>query len=192
MERWVAIRRAVHILIAITPVYYLLPEELPVADSPRTMVLLVGALIVSALEIARLTLRFRLPGLRPYEERWIASYAWAAAGVLLALWLLPEDIASASIVSMAVADPLIGELRGRGFGVWHTLVLPIAAGLLLCAIVYFLFDSRSSLEILVLSAVGAVAAVAVERKKCRLLDDDFLMIVVPGAIVAALAWAFWS
>jgi len=192
MERWVAIRRAVHVLIAVTPVYYLLPEELPAMDSPRTIVLLVGALLVVALEIARLTLGFRLPGLRPYEDRWIASYAWAAAGVLLALWLLPKDIASASIVSMAVADPLIGELRGRGFGAWHTLALPIAVCLLLCATVYSLFDSRGSLEILVLSAVGALAAVAVERKKSRLLDDDFLMIVVPGTIVAALAWTVWS
>jgi len=192
MERWVAIRRAVHVLIAVTPVYYLLPEELPHVGLPRTVLLLAGAILVAGLEISRLTLRFRLPGLRPYEDRWIASYAWAAAGVLLALWLLPEDIASASIVSMAFADPLIGELRGRGFGPWHTVALPLVVCGLLCAVVYSLFDSRGLSELLVLSAVGALAAVTVERKKSRLLDDDFLMIVIPGMVVTVLAWAVWG
>jgi dolichol kinase len=192
LERWAVIRRTVHVLIAVTPLYYLLPDTLPYVDLHRSVVLLAGAAIVGTLETARLTFEFRLPGLRPYEERRVASYAWAAAGVLAALWLLPEDIASASIVGMAFTDPLIGELRSRGFGDWHSVSLPFAVCVLSCASMYLLFAYRGLSELVVLSAVGALAAVGVERWKNHVLDDDFLMIVVPGAIASALAWAVWG
>ena len=192
MERWAVIRRTVHVLIAVTPAYYLLPDTLPYVDLQKSLVLLAGAMIVGVLETVRLAVGFHLPGLRPYETRRVASYAWAAAGVLIALWLMPEDVATASIVSMAFADPLIGELRNRGLGGWHAVALPLGVCALSCASMYLLFASRDLSELAALSAVGALAEVGIERWKNRVLDDDFLMIVVPGAIASALAWAVWG
>jgi len=186
MDRGYYLRRAIHMLIALAPLYYVVPEELPYVHIPRWSGLIIFLATVVIIEVVRRTRRIPLPGLRPHEVRGIASFVWAAAGVTFALWLFPQDIATAVLVGMALVDPLAGEMRRtRGVGP-ISVAVPILVYFVISAVVLSAFGYHSRFFVVVLSLIGACAAVGAERWTVPKVDDDFLMIVVPGLMM----WAF--
>jgi len=185
MRRDVALRRIAHFLIALTPLYYALPVELPILSVHRWALVVVFFSGVCVFETYRLWKGITFLGLRPHEKEQIASFAWAAAGITAVLWLCPHDVAAAALVGMAFVDPLAGELRkSRSDSVAVGSSLALYFALAFC--VLFLWEWRDDALVLVLAALGAVTAVAAERTKVRYVDDDFLMLVVPGAVMTAL------
>ncbi len=187
MDRGHLLRRAIHMMTGLAPLYYVVPEEIPYIGIPRWsgLIIFLGAIV--AIEVLRLRLGVTFLGLRQHEAKAIASCVWTAAGITVALWVFPHDIASASIVGMALVDPLAGEIRKmRGDGQASVLV-PILAYSLVSAVVLSAFGYRDWRLVAVLSLVGAVSAVAAERWKVPRVDDDFLMIVVPGLLMWALS-----
>ncbi len=186
MNREAAARRLVHCLIALAPVYYLLPEDLPVIGVDRWVVLIAFFAIALVIEAVRLPKGILVFGMRPHEKNQIASFAWAAAGITAALWLFPHDIAAATLIGMAFVDPFAGELRARRVEARAGLTASLLAYLGICAVVLVLANDRSLGLLLLLSAVGSVVAVSSEHFKSRYLDDDFLMLVAPGIIMTAL------
>lgn len=179
MDRALLFRRCMHCGLALGPAYYLLPEELPWLGFGR-WVLLIGFISAVALfEVVRLLKGWTFFGLRPHERRQIASFVWASAGAVIALWFFREDVASAAIVGMALVDPLAGELRRVRSSLQVTVGLPIVAYAVIAAAVLAAFDTMPHLPLVGASLCGAVAAVLAERWKVRYVDDDFLMIVVP-------------
>ena len=105
MDKARLFRRGVHCLIALAPLYFLLPEDLPLIGLRRWVLLIAFFVGIAAFEVYRLRKGIVVMGLRPHEKNSIASFVWAAAGITTALWLLPRDIASAALVGMAFADP---------------------------------------------------------------------------------------
>jgi len=185
MRRDVALRRIAHLLIALTPLYYALPVELPILSVHRWALVVVFFSGVCVFEAFRLWKGITFLGLRPHEKEQIASFAWAAAGIAAVLWLCPHDVAAAALVGMAFVDPLAGELRmakGDAIAVGVSLAVYFA----LAFSILFLWEWREGMLVVVLAALGAVAAVAAERTKMRYIDDDFLMLVIPGAVMTAL------
>ena len=173
--------------MALAPLYYLVPEELPYVGIPRWSGLVIFITAILSFEVVRLRMGITFLGLRPHEAEGIASYVWTAAGMTLALWVFPHDIASVSVVGMALVDPLAGEIRRvRGEGPL-SLGAPAAAYAAIAACVLWAFAERGWLIIAVLSIVGAASAVAAERYKVRRVDDDFLMMIVPGLLMWALS-----
>jgi len=187
MEREVLVRRFFHALVALAPIYYLLPVDLPYVGFRRWVLLIIFIAAIFAFEGIRLWKKFTFLGLRPHEKDRLASHAWAAAGLVIVLWLFPHDIASAAIVGWALVDPLLGELRTLKLKSRSVIVLSAAVYFGLALLMFLLWDERTAAEALVLSAVGMAVAIPAECVKVRYVDDDFMMSVLPALAMLALA-----
>ena len=187
MKREVVIRRAFHCLIALAPVYYLLPVDLPVIGVRRWVVLIAFFAVIIFIEAVRLPKGILFLGMRPHEKDHIASFVWAAAGITAALWFFPHDIAAAAIVGMAFVDPLSGELRSHGVGTWRNIGVSSLVYFVICITILVLANDRFLPALLVLAAIGTVIAIGSEQFKNVHLDDDFLMVCAPGLAMTALA-----
>lgn len=186
-DREILVRRLMHCLIALAPLYFLIPDDLPVINLRRWVLLIVFFTAISIFDAWRRWKKIPVFGLRPHETDRIASFAWAAAGITFVLWLIPKDLATATLISMAFTDPLAGELR-RIYG-RNSMVLAIS-------FVVFFFLAFSTLAIwadhtvvacVFIAAAGALAAIPSEAIKSPVVDDDFLMLAVPGVVMGLLA-----
>lgn len=180
------LRRSVHLLVALAPLYYLLPAEFPGMPLRRWELLIALFAIVAVFEALRLRKGVTFVGLRPHESGSIASFMWAAAGITIALWLMPMEVATPVLVGMGLCDPLAGELRRAKAGKASQIAYPTVVYFVICfAALSLMTEARLEL-ILVMSTVGAWLAIAAERAGVPVIDDDFLMIVVPGAFMSLL------
>ena len=187
MDRAVLTRRLAHSLLAIAPVYYLIPVDLPVSPLKRWHLLIIFFVAVALFESVRLWKGVTFFGFRPHERNSIASYAWAVAGITLALWLMPWEVATPVLVGMGLVDPLAGELRRVKPARWLQILPPLAAYVAICMIAFVTLTDAPIPELVAISCLGAVLAVVAERQRIPYVDDDFLMIIVPG-IVMSLLW----
>jgi dolichol kinase len=188
MKKEVLVRRCMHALIALTPLYFALPVVLPVVPVRRWELLMAFFVGVSIFETIRLWKGITFFGLRPHEKNQIASFAWAAAGVTLLLWLFPEDIASGALVAMALVDPLAGELRCSGYRDKVTVSVSFVAYFALFLAASAFVGDRDVGVYIVLAIVGGIVAIPSERFKFRYVDDDFLMLVLPALATSGLAY----
>ncbi|OGS42756.1 MAG: hypothetical protein A3K76_06365 [Euryarchaeota archaeon RBG_13_57_23] len=188
MRKDVLVRRGMHALIALTPLYFALPVELPVEPLRRWMLLMVFFIGVSVFEVVRLWKGVIFLGLRPHEKGRIASFVWAAAGVTLLLWLFPEDIASGALVAMAVVDPLAGELRGSRVRDIVTVPVSLFAYFALFLVISVFVGGRELTVYIALAVVGSVVAIPSEWVEVRCVDDDFLMLVLPALAMTGLSY----
>ncbi len=188
MRRDVLVRRGMHALIALAPLYFALPVELPVEPLRRWMLLMGFFVGVVIFEVVRLWKGVTFLGLRPHERNQIASFAWAAAGVTLLLWLFPEDIASGALVAMALVDPLAGEMRGLKKK--DTVIVPVSifTYFVLCLVVSAFVGERELGFYVLLAIVGSAVAIPSERFKVKYVDDDFLMLVLPALAMTGLSY----
>ncbi len=185
MKRDVAVRRLVHVLIAFSPLYYSIPVDLPYVGFQRWVLLVAFFVAVSIFEAVRLWKGITFFGLRPHERDQIASFAWAAAGMTLVLWLFPHEIATAALIGMAIVDPLIGELREYTD---TRIAVPVSSGayFAICISALLLSGEMSFLFAGALASVGAAVAIASENLDIKHVDDDFLMAVLPAVAMTAL------
>ncbi len=192
MEREVAVRRFVHALVALAPVYYLIPIDLPYVHLPRWVLLVVFISAMFAFESVRVWKKYTFLGLRPHEKYQLASHAWAAAGLFIVLWLFPHDIATVAIVGWALVDPLMGMLRSKKLS--RRVVIGVSAGtyFILGVAMLLLWNERSSVELVLLAMVGTALAIPAEYFKVRYIDDDFLMDVLPAFAMMAIAVLLFS
>ena len=180
------VRRAMHAGVALAPLYYLLPVDLPVVNVRRWVVLIVFIMAILVFEVIRLRKGIVFLGLRPHERDQIASFVWAAAGVTFVLWLFPHDVASAVIIGMAFVDPLSGELRSSNVGLLPMLAISMVVYFSTCVATLLLAGDRSFLVAMVLSVTGTLLAVGSEQLEIPHVDDDFLMLSVPAIGIGLL------
>jgi dolichol kinase len=187
MEREVLVRRMAHTVVALAPIYYLLPVDLPYVGFKRWVLLIIFITAMFVFESIRIWKKWTFLGLRPHEAEGLASHAWAAAGLVIVLWLFPKDIASAAIVGWALVDPLLGELRGKKMKQGLVVALSAVAYFALAIVMFLLWNERGVAEIAVLSLVGAAVAIPAEWAEVRYIDDDFMMSVLPAVAMLALS-----
>lgn len=186
-EREVLVRRISHCLIALAPLYFLFPDDLPVLNVRRWVLLVVFLTSISVFDAWRRWKGITFLGLRPHEKERIASFAWAAAGITFVLWLIPKDLATATLISMAFVDPLAGELR-RIYGQKSWVVVASAISYFILAFsTLALWGDHESATCALIALVGAGVAVPSEFIKVRSFDDDFLMLVIPGVAMGVVA-----
>ncbi|MCI4360280.1 MAG: hypothetical protein L3J91_01105 [Thermoplasmata archaeon] len=179
-------RRILHFIGAAVLFYYLLPPEFfPVLSNEE--VLLIALAAVLGMEALRLRAGLELPTIRPWEAHRVASYAYFAVALVVAVLVFPRAIAVGVVLGTAFIDPLIGEMRLRpGIGRRWLWGLPLVLfGLIVLA--SLLEVGRWSLgPALFAAAVAGAIAIAVERPKLPYYDDDMAMVLAPG-----LALALW-
>ena len=182
------LRRAIHLgMCAIPWAYYVHGEALTAAlglAAPEQVVSAVVLLILVA-EAVRLRMGFTVFGQRDYEAHQISALAWGGLGIGIVLLALPEAMHGVPLIlSLALGDPLLGEMRRAGlaprtvmaggvvavFAVWVGCVLWLGTPWLLA---------------LLLPPV----CVAAEWPRLRWIDDNATMLLVPlGAVMLLLPW----
>lgn len=181
------LRRGFHLGAAIALAYYVLPSRFFGVVTTEQLLLL-GLATVLGLEALRLAGVLEIPTLRHYEAGRLASYAFYAIAIVVAILVFPEPIAVVVVLGTAAVDPLIGELRlvPRLARTWYPAGPLVAyAGL---AAVGLAWVGRWALEPTAVGAlVGAVVAVAAERPKIGGVDDDLAMTLAPAAALVAVA-----
>jgi hypothetical protein len=182
-----ALRRILHAAGAVVLIYYLFPPNLLVFVPNFVLPLLtVSALLV--LEALRLRGTIEIPTIRPYEQHRLASYAYFAVALVLAVLLFPPPIAAAVVLGTSLIDPLIGELRRpnpyRAAYPW----VPFALYAGLAYVAFLGFGSWAPVPALALAVVAAALALLVERPKWTLVDDDLAMTLIPAVAVYAIVW----
>jgi dolichol kinase len=187
MDREVLVRRLVHCLIALAPLYFLIPDDLPVIDVRRWVLLIIFFVGVSVFEAWRRWKKITFLGLRPHEKEQIASFAWAAAGITFVLWLIPKDLATATLIGMAFTDPLAGELRKTYGSRPSVFVASFAVYFLLAFSVLAIWADHHVTACAIIALAGALVAIPSEVVKLPVIDDDFVMLAVPGVVMGVLA-----
>jgi len=180
-------RRAFHVISPVFLGYYLLPESLG-GGITRTSVTLLVVGIAACIEIARIALGIRLFGMRPYEGQRVSAYFQGAVGLAVGLLLVPYSaIVVPVFLGMAWIDPFAALARKRTWP--RVLVVGAYFGLFLGT--EFVMNAVPSLTWqFVLALIATAAAMLVEGPKHPRVDDDLLMLLVPMALLWAVAVVF--
>jgi hypothetical protein len=174
----------VHISTPVFLVYYFLPSPLWEGGPSKEASLLLALAATMAFELARLLLKIRVPGMRPYEVDQISAAAWAGIALTFSFLFFPIELTAPVIFGMALVDPVIGAVRRSKWYPW----LPYAMHLLIVVAVLAVLV-QLDLRWLIAAAVTSAAAIAAEGIKTSYVDDDMLMIVVPLVVLYVLAGA---
>lgn len=179
------LRRGFHVAGVAVLLYYVLPPGFFVV-LPTRDVLLLALGVVLGLEAARLGGRLEIPTIRPYERRRVASYAWFAIALVVAVVVFPRVVAIPVVLGTALVDPVIGELRGsprwgRRLYPWAPVALYAALGVVALAA-----GGWSLVRAGIGGGLAAVVAVAVERPQLAQVDDDLVMTLLPAFLLVAV------
>ncbi|MCX6666179.1 MAG: dolichol kinase [Euryarchaeota archaeon] len=177
-------RRVFHAFAASFLFYYLLPDEqwmIPI----KYMILsgvLVFVVLLEYLRIKGVLDSKTFFGLRVYEQHRPGSYLYFGVAVLLLLIFFPQQIAIPCILCGSLGDPILGELRYR-FGKFKAACLGFFFCMLFFSVSWYTADTYVMISVAI---VGAFCAVAAESKKYTMLDDDFMIQMVPAVIILLL------
>ncbi len=178
-------RRVFHTFAASFLIYYMLPDE-PWITTLKIFLAVGIVVFVFILEYLRIKGKIRSSnffGLRIYEEKRPASYLYFGVALCILLVFFPQQIAIPCILCACFSDPIIGEMRYR-FGKKKAYVI----GFFVCMFFFLITWYTADIPILLLvSLLGASAAVVGEAKKFWLIDDDFMIQILP-AVILLLVW----
>jgi hypothetical protein len=181
------LRRLFHAAGALVLLVYLLPSGFFVV-LPTRIVLLLALLVVLTLEAVRLARGVELPMLRPWEAtaHRPASYVYFAVALVVAVLWLPAGLGTAVVLGGAWADPAAGVLRRRSARSWVTFWVPALFYAALAAGALRLVGGWSVPAAVVAGLAAGSVGMLVEGPKWTWLDDDLLVVLVPGLLLAVL------
>jgi dolichol kinase len=177
-------RRVFHTFAASFLIYYLLPDE-PLINMLKIYFVVGIVFFVFILEYLRIKETIHSSnffGLRTYEEKRPASYVYFGVATLILLLFFPQQIAIPCILCACFSDPIIGEIRHR-YGKKEAYII----GFFVCMFFFLITWYTAEIWIVILvSLIGASAAVIGEAKKFWLIDDDFMIQMLPATILLLL------
>jgi len=178
-------RRVFHTFAASFLFYYLLPDEEWINFGKIVLpVIIVLCMVVVEYRRIRGDLDHqRFFGLRNYEKKRPASYLYFGVAVLLLFLLFPQQIAIPCILCASFTDPIIGESR-----YYLGKKRAYAIGFVVSMFFFLVSWYRADWWVLILvPLLGATGAVMGEARKLKLVDDDFMIQMLP-AILLLLMW----
>lgn len=182
VNRGSALRRLIHVLTAFGALYYFIPDHIfPEITKESAFVILI--MLILAFESFRIQMSLKIIGMRPYEYSRLSGFAWAFMGMATVDLFFPFYIALPSLLSMALMDPLAGEMRLRGMANKTIIIWPLS--FLIFAVCMVFFHMQPLLTMLY-AAGGSTAAWLSEHFKFKAVDDDYLMTVLPAAVIILL------
>lgn len=178
-------RRVFHTFAASFLFYYLLPDEnwITLVKIILPIIIIICMVIIEYRRIRGGLDHQRFFGLRHYEKKRPAGYLYFGVALVLLFLLFPQQIAIPCILCASFTDPIIGETRYYlGKKKAYTI------GFIVSVFFYLVTWYRADWRILILvSVLGATSAVVGEAKKLTLVDDDFMIQMLP-AILLLLLW----
>jgi len=173
------VRRFIHLGIILIPfVYYdwILPAF---SIFHAHLLILIIMFIVTMAELIRLHCRFVFFAQRAYEATHFSSFAWTllSSGVVL-LFSPAQSFSIAILVSCALIDPLLGELKPK---LGKTIVL-FLIGVVAVTFIWIMCALHNEIPLWLAFVMGPIT-IAAEWPTFRWIDDNALMILVPLAVV---------
>lgn len=182
-------RRILHAGGALVLVYYVIPTNFFLI-APKADILLALLTAVILIEILRHAAGLELPTLRPYETHRVASFAFYATALTLAVLLFPLPIAAAVVLGTSIIDPVAGELRSQSSSRLLSVGIPLGGYALLAFVGLAAIGGWPASMSALLAVAAAALAIVCERPRYKWVDDDFVMTLVPALflyLVGALA-----
>ncbi len=145
---------------------------------------LVSIIILSILtaEGIRLKLGLTIFGQREYEANQVSALAWGAFGVGLVFLLAPEKAyAWPLILSLALGDPFMGELRRRGTETRNVVIYSCLFISVIWIACWHFWATP-----LWLAVIFGPLCVASEWPRLRYIDDNATMTLVPLGLILVL------
>ena len=178
------LRRGIHLSMAALPFVYFTYGE-SVADSIGwELQQVVAGVVLFALvaEGIRLKLGITVFGQRDYEAKQVSALAWGAVGVGFVLLLAPhEAYAYPLILSLALGDPLMGELRRKGISSRNVMVYSTAA----LWVIWLASSAQFGTPVWMAFLLAPVCMIS-EWPRLRYIDDNATMVLIPLALVLLL------
>jgi len=178
------LRRGIHVSMAALPFVFFEYGATFAGAVDLSVEQLVSAVILVVLvaEGIRLKLSITVFGQRAYEAHQISALAWGALGVGFVFLLAPtEAYAWPLVVSLALGDPLMGELRRKGIGSKQVMAMATLTLLLIWLGAWLAFGTPLWMAILL-----APVCMISEWPRLRYIDDNATMILIPLALVLIL------
>lgn len=178
-------RRVFHTFAASFLFYYLLPDdELVNLGKMIIPTIIIFCMIVVEYRRIRGDLdNQRFFGLRNYEKKRPASYLYFGIAVLLLFLLFPQQIAIPCILCASFTDPIIGESRYY-LGKKRAYSIGFIVSMFFFLVTWYKSDWWILIFVVLIGATGAVLG---ETKKLKLVDDDFMIQMLP-AFLLLLMW----
>lgn len=180
MARAEMFRRAFHLFTPFWLTYYLLPHDLDMGVAREYLVIAFLAAIL-IVEAVRLSMKLSIPGIREYEIGRPAAYALGGLGIGLGLLFFPMVVTVVAVAGMAWVDPICGITRKKG---WYP-ATPLLAYFILALTTFILLEVELMISIF-MAGVGAIVAIAAERPNLKMIDDDFVMIILPLVVLGGI------
>lgn len=182
-------RRLTHIAMVFAPIlYYWYGHALAcMFGISREMLVKIIVLLIFCGEWLRLKRGWIVIGQRSYEARQLSAFAWGSLGIAIVLLTVPElglqgaGLGFPIIASLALVDPLLGELRR--FEIPKGLI--ISSGFIALVLIWLFSCYWLQTPIWLLTLVVPISLLA-EIYKVSHIDDNFLMLVAPLSIVLIL------
>ncbi|MFW6071992.1 MAG: hypothetical protein ACOC6U_00670 [Thermoplasmatota archaeon] len=178
MDKKEIFRRILHSMAWIYLIFYIFPTN--IFGFHRKILLLFVIIVILSFEALRIHFGFQVFGMRSYEKRQIAAYAWATMAASIGLFSFPMHLNVLCLIGMGIADPIIGELNK--YKPEYYPYLPLLIWAIIGIITLTILTNFSIVFILMLSAVGSITAIGIEKPNL-VIDDDFLMVLVPLVIL---------
>lgn len=178
------IRRLIHVFMLIIPfIYYYLGTTIAstLQLSPHVLVIIIVVLIF-LLEVIRLFSNWTVFGQRAYEAKQISSFTWGALAIGLVLLFAPgKEYGIPIIVSWALGDPLLGELRRLKFPIRWVVIMGsvFIAGLWWISAWWFATPWWMAL-------LMSPVTVAAEWPNLSWIDDNAMMQLIPLLVIFLL------
>jgi hypothetical protein len=178
------LRRCIHLSMVFIPyLFFEFGEDIADAISiqrDELISLLLIAIVVG--EYIRLKLGFTVFGQRAYEAKQISALAWGGLSICLVLLITPmEEYAYPLILSLALGDPFMGELRRKHVSKNMLTCLTMILLLLVWIASWHFFDTP-----LWFAPIMAPICMVSEWPRYSIIDDNATMLLIPLACVVAL------
>lgn len=177
-------RRVFHTFAASFLIYYSLPNEqwINTLKLYIPIVIVVFALILEYFRLKERIDRKHFFRLRSYEKKRPAGYLYFGIATLILLLFFPQQIAIPCILCACFSDPIIGEIRHHS-GIKKAYVIGFFISVFFFLITWFKADIWI---VLLVSIIGGTGAIIGEAKKFWLIDDDFMIQILPAILIFIL------
>jgi len=186
-----AFRTLLHFSIPVWLIYYFLEWK---TFNPLPVIWGI-VVIVWSLEILRLKKKVFIFGMREYEKKRVASYAWGAVGVAVTLSLLPFELAVPVLFAGGFVDPVCRISRSMKIShsmkttkfCYHYPLFPILLAYFIYIAAGILFGNSDPVSILIMLSAPLVTVIS-EYPRYVSLDDDMLILGVPAVYIYIVSY----
>jgi len=171
------LRRVIHLSMSFIPFLYFefgqRCAELVGLELPQ----LVSALILSMVTAEAVRLKFSITifGQREYEAHQVSALAWGAIGIGLALLMAPiPEYIWPLVLSLSLGDPLMGELRRKGFNDKQVMIYSTVA----ITIIWLACWNLVATPLWLIPIMAPLCMIS-EWPRLRWIDDNATMMLIP-------------